>query len=241
MLHSGLCCTCGGGRLSAVEWLEHALGIRGKVLDGGNSVANMIIEAAYALGCRPIIMVGYDLAYTEAPAIQALSPSPWRPGRARLSRGRPRGSSLTGRRTTAALSLTEAKWMIEANWIERFAKDHPRLHLINTAENGLAIKNSDEDARLPRQRKNFAPSTGICLDAPPGYPGGRIGGYPPERLSKAIERMSHSFQKVQEIVRQMQEELAQADQEQARLARLLELGAQLENQLAFKHCLATCS
>ena len=229
----------GGDGYPLVEWLEHTLGMRGKIVDGGNSVANMIIETAYAFGCRSIMMVGYDLAYTDGARYTSLVSESMAAGESTAFQGETKGQLVDGTSYDGRPVLTEAKWMIEANWIERFAKDHPRLQLINTAQNGLAIKGLT-NMPFTEAVEKFCPSDrDIAAMLHLAIQEAEPAAYPMEKFSKAIERMSHSFQKVQQIVRQMSEELKKADNGAADSPQLLELGSQLEDQLAYKHCLAS--
>jgi hypothetical protein len=128
----------GGDGYPIVEWFEEKLGIDGPVLDGGNSVTNMILEIAHALGCDPIIMVGYDLAYSGGNLYsQHITESLSAKESTKFS-GSTRGELITGKGIRGPV-LTEAKWMIEAKWIEEFQKRHPECSIINTAMEGLFL------------------------------------------------------------------------------------------------------
>ena len=229
----------GGDGYSIVEWFEHALGMSGKILDGGNSVANMIIEVAHAFGCRTIMMVGYDLAYTGGARYTGLVSESMTSGETISFQGQTRGQLVDGRTYDGRPILTEAKWMTEANWIEKFAQLHPRLQLINTAQDGLAINGlthmtfAEAADTFCQEDHDIASALHLAIqEAEPAA-------YSMERFSKTIEKMSHSFQKVEEILHKMQEELVKVDAMiNTESPRLLELGAELEDQLAFKHCLA---
>ena len=229
----------GGDGYPIVEWFEHALGMRGKAVDGGNSVANMIIETAYAFGCRSIVMVGYDLAYTDGERYTSLVSESMASGESSAFHGETKGQLIDGTTYDGRPVLTEAKWMTEANWIEQFSKNHPRLHLVNTAQDGLAIKGLTRMPFTEAVEKFCASDRDVASELHLAIQEAERADYPLDRFSSAIEKMSQSFQKVQTIVRQMQEELMQVDKGEADSPRLLELGVQLEDQLAFKHCLAS--
>ena len=228
----------GGDGYSTVEWFEHALGMTGKALDGGSSVSNMIVEVAYALGCRPIIMAGYDLAYTGGARYTGLVSESLASEESITFQGLTRGQLVDGTTYDGRPVVTEAKWMTEANWIEQFSKKHPRLQLINTAQDGLAIKGLTRMSFAEAAEKVCSTSRDVASMVHLAIQEAEPAGYPLERLSKAVEKMSHSFQKVDEILRKMQEELAKVDANKADSPELLELGTDLEHQLAFKHCLA---
>lgn len=143
MFHQGpLLYLKGGDGYPLVEWFEKSLGVHGETLDGGDSVSNLLIELAYRLGCRPIIMVGYDLAYTGGARYTAKVSESLALKEKIAFTGETRGELVTGKTNRGADVQTEAKWMIEAHWIERFHRLHPRLQLINTAVDGLAIGNT---------------------------------------------------------------------------------------------------
>jgi hypothetical protein len=227
----------GGDGYSLVEWFEHALGMSGKTLDGGNSVSNMIIEVAHAFGCRPIMMVGYDLAYTGGARYTSLVSESMGSGESVAFQGQTRGQLVDGTTYDGRSVVTEAKWMVEANWIEEFANKHSRLQLINTAEDGLAINGltrmSFAEAAAKFCTTDHDVSSMLHLAIQEASPVS----YPPEKLARAIEKMSHSFQKVQEIIHKMQDELQKVDMTKSDSPELLELGNDLESQLAYKHCL----
>ncbi len=130
----------GGDGYNISDWFEKKLKIPGKIIGGGHSVANFIIEIAQSLGCSPIILVGYDLAFGKdleryAPGIEtsvetvnstaevnAEAPIVWK--------------NIDGKKIHTAW-----KWLLEAKWIEDFAKDTPRTKIINATQGGLGLKN----------------------------------------------------------------------------------------------------
>lgn len=123
----------GGDGYNISDWFEKKLKIPGEILGGGHSVSNFIIEIAHSLGCSPIILVGYDLAFgqkseryakgVEAGEHEALEDKPidWKD-----HKGNPIKSAW--------------KWVLEAKWIEDFAKEAPKCRLINATEGGLGMQ-----------------------------------------------------------------------------------------------------
>lgn len=122
----------GGDGYPLVEWFEHALGAFGPIMDGGHSVSNMLIEVAHFLGCRPIIMVGYDLAYTDGKRYSSFLSESLAHGESDRFSAPAQGEPVWGAGYEGQRVNTEAKWKTEAEWIENFHQKHPRLQLINT-------------------------------------------------------------------------------------------------------------
>jgi hypothetical protein len=121
-----------------VEWFEKELGVKGKIVEGGHSVSNLLIELAYSLGCRPIIMVGYDLAYSQG-ARYASSLSESLSTKEKLSfKGSREAIKAPGYQGKEV--VTEPKWVVEGRWIESFQSLYPRLQLIQTTEEGLFLE-----------------------------------------------------------------------------------------------------
>ncbi len=121
----------GGDGYSISDWFEKKCKIPGKIIGGGHSVANFIIEIAHMLGCSPIILVGYDLAYGKqlqlyAPGVEGHKTPQDAPVKWKDRNGNPIDTAW--------------KWLLEAKWIEDFANDHPRMKLINATEGGLGLK-----------------------------------------------------------------------------------------------------
>ncbi len=111
-------------------WFDKTLRIRGKEFEGGYSIANTSIALAHALGCNPIILVGFDLALTEdrhyAKGVEHDEEEPtivaWKD-----YQGKP--------------TKTLWKWVMEAEWISDFCEKHPSVQCINATEGGLWIPN----------------------------------------------------------------------------------------------------
>jgi len=121
----------GGDGYFISEWFEKKLKIAGKILGGGHNISNFMIEIAAALGCNPIILVGFDLSYTDGAAYaegvttekqeSIESPVEW--------------VDIHGKPIQ-----THWKWLHEALWITDFQKKHKRLRIINCTEGGIELK-----------------------------------------------------------------------------------------------------
>ncbi len=127
----------GGDGYNITDWVEEKLHIPGSIIGGGHSVANFIIEIAETLGCNPIILVGYDLAFgkqderyapgVESPALAAQADDEqilWK--------------DIDGNPIKSAW-----KWILEAKWIQDFAEERPKTTFINATGGGLGIEGLD--------------------------------------------------------------------------------------------------
>lgn len=124
------------------RWVEEELGfVGGEPLEAGHSVTHLCLNIARRLGCRPIILVGQDLAYSGgrlySDRVGALSSTRSvdlvqsshfyeRPIRMR---------SVWGEEIDTAW-----KWVVEARWIAQWAARHPEIALVNATEGGLGIE-----------------------------------------------------------------------------------------------------
>lgn len=127
----------GGDGYNIATYFEKKAKISGPVLGGGHSIANFGIEIAYALGCSPIILVGFDLAYGEqkqryAPGVEESHPSNIRQGID--------DESVVWKDSTGKSLHTAWKWILEGQWIEEFAKKHGKKRFINATQAGLGIQ-----------------------------------------------------------------------------------------------------
>lgn len=231
--HGPLLYLRGGDGYPLVEWFEEELSIHGKILDGGHSVSNMLIDLAHALGCRPIIMVGYDLAYTGGARYPSSLSESMASGESVAFKGETQGCLIDGKTYDGRPVVTEVKWMIEAQWLENFKQKHPRLRLINTAQDGLAIHglvnmscgealntycttDRDIDSRLHIALQEASPVPFVH-----------------KKVAKAILKLSESFQKSDEILQRMRGLLAEQTIKEDESPDLLEANSELEGEVAF--------
>ncbi len=124
-------------RLSS--WFEERLGMPEEPLDEGHNVVNLCTEIAYKMGCSPIIYVGMDLAFTE---VQTYAPG---------IATHPLWIELSQPYATQAQEVvlrpdiynewikTKWEWVAEAGWLGQFAKNHPKIQMINATEGGLGF------------------------------------------------------------------------------------------------------
>lgn len=129
----------GSGGYDISDYYEKALGIEDEFIDEGHNVINFLCEITTRLGCDPIIFVGLDLAFTDHKI---------------YAKGVVEKESFTAKNIPPEIMQravqkkdwqgnpiwTEWKWVGEALWISKFAKEHPANTFINCTEGGLAIK-----------------------------------------------------------------------------------------------------
>lgn len=129
----------GGDGYNISDYFERKAKISGKVLGGGHSIANFEIEIAHALGCSPIILVGFDLAYGAnlkryAPGVEENHPSNIR------AEAKGEQEVVEWKDHEGKPIQTAWKWVLEGKWIEEFAEKHKKRRIINATEGGLGIK-----------------------------------------------------------------------------------------------------
>lgn len=125
----------GSGGYDVAGWFERQLGIDESVeLSEGYNVINFCIEIAAALGCNPIILVGMDLGYTDGHTYaRGIVADTALPGQL--------PANLVLRKDIFGMPMyTEWKWIVEAQWIATFAKEHSRIQVINATEGGLGME-----------------------------------------------------------------------------------------------------
>lgn len=224
----------GGDGYPLVEWFEQTLGIHGKVLDGGHSVSNMLIDVAHALGCRPIIMVGYDLAYTGGARYASSLSESMASDESVDFTGETRGELLREASSDGREVLTEAKWMTEAKWIELFKERHPRLQLVNTAHGGLAIRGVAQMSFAEALERYCPPVHDIESRLHMALQEASPIAFSKEKLAKSVRTITKSFEKTGALLKKMVALLNEVDISKAEPPGLLEAGDELEKEIAFQ-------
>jgi len=224
----------GGDGYPIVEWFEKAVGVEGPILEGGHSVTNMILEIAHALGCDPIIMVGYDLAYSSGNVYSKhVTESLSDKESTQLSRKKKEGV-ITGKSPTGSVS-TEAKWIIEAQWIEKFQKEFPKSLIINTATEGLAIEGI---ATMPLKQAvetycqnplDVEALAHMAIEEAPSLPSSD------PKISDAMNEICSSLQKCQHLLESLSTHLDAGENQDS--PHVVQITFDLEEQEAFKHVL----
>jgi hypothetical protein len=223
----------GGDGYPLVEWFEKTLGIDGEVLDGGNSVSNLLIDVAAAFGGSPIIMVGYDLAYTKgARYAKSLSES-LEKGEKIKFKGETRGEMVAGSDYEGKEVLTEVKWVVEANWIEKFHEEKPEIPLFNTTKEGLCLK-SIPYKPLEEVLKSFC-SSSLDIDGKVhlAIQEASLTNVSNREIGDAFVTMSQSLARCKDVLHKLQE-LAEDDLFDEESVVASQLVNELESECAFE-------
>ncbi len=140
------------------RFIEQACGVSGRLIEGGHSVTNLLVEIAYSLGCRDITLLGMDLSYTGSSLYPKQVEHALAEGESRnLNVNNPRLILAEG--TDGESVQTESKWITEGEWISHFKRLHPRLRLFNSTPHGLKIQGLEtvslEDFAAPFQEHDL--------------------------------------------------------------------------------------
>lgn len=125
----------GGDGYYISEYFEKKLRVKGPVLGGGHSVANFMIDIAHFLGCSPLILVGFDFAYTDGKAYAK---------GATEGAGQVDDEKITVKDKQGNPVETHYKWIHEADWIGEFQKKRKRQKIINATSGGISIPHVKE-------------------------------------------------------------------------------------------------
>lgn len=129
----------GGYRLS--EWLEQELSVpESHHVDEGFNVINLSVSLALALGCRTIIFVGVDLAYTQGLSYSdKMFQHALREGPHDFQTKTATEELIERVDVHGNVILTLWKWVNESNWFTDIARKHPNVEFINATEGGIGF------------------------------------------------------------------------------------------------------
>ena len=226
----------GGDGYPIVDYFEKTLGVTGKTTDGGESVSNLLVELAVALGCNPVIMVGYDLAYTNGARYSKHVSESLQKGEKVSFEGVSRGEIVEGVSQNGSPITTEVKWVTEARWIEKFCQDYPNIKFLNTAEHGLKISGvqctslSDAVATYCPPTRDIEGLVHLTLQEASKMP------FPINTLARTIYQLSHSMEKIEQLLNEIIEHSKGLDipEEDPCVVELLQ---KVEQEEAFKEVL----
>jgi hypothetical protein len=236
-LHKGpLLYLRGGDGYPIVDLVEKSLGVTGKTLDGGDSVSNLLIELAVSLGCDPIIMVGYDLAYTNGARYAKNVSESLRHGEEVAFTGATRGQLVEGEAQDGTSVTTEVKWVTESKWIERFCNDYPHVHLINTAEHGLKISGPEVSSFADAVSKYCTPTRDIEGLVHLALQEGSKIPFSLPALSRAVFHLSKTMERATDLLQKI-EEIAKGCDDPEEHHEIVELTHTLEQEDAFRYVL----
>lgn len=140
-LHGPRLLLSGNSGYPVSEWIEQQLGLEDPVIQEGYNVLHFCMDLSRHLGCNPIIFVGMDLAYS---------------GLCSYASGVIEKTKMTESELTAQTNLNDNafqrkgvdgemvytlwKWVAEANYTAKYAKNHPEIQFINATEGGLGVE-----------------------------------------------------------------------------------------------------
>lgn len=107
------------------RWFTEQLGIEEPSIDAGWNVATFCISLAAMMGCNPIILIGVDLSL---PSGQSYAKG--------VSQTYPNEELVQ-----TDQGVTKKDFILAADWIAAFAKDHPEITLMNGASEAWKIEN----------------------------------------------------------------------------------------------------
>jgi hypothetical protein len=192
----------GGNGQPLIEWFDKALGISGKIIDGGHSVSNMIIEIAYHMGCSPILMVGYDLSYPAGkmyPSFfkEALS------SHERLTAKEERVGNCSAKSNSGSEVRTEDMWIVEATWIHQFVLDHPEMKIYNTSQSGMAIPSVPFESFHSLRERFLNQSHSVDARVQTAITNAEKIPFSMEKISKAFSVLAKSIKECESILQVM--------------------------------------
>lgn len=222
----------GGDGYGIAEYFERVGKISGTVLGGGHSVANFGIEIAYALGCSPIILVGFDLAYGAsleryAPGIEESHPSSKRAGL--------EDEVIDWKTADGRVVQTAWKWIQEGQWIEEFTKKHGKKRFINATSGGLGISGISQMSLAEVAEKYLARSYDVDALVHQAVQETTVCQLPYKRLlqkmAKMYDSLSHCITALDAILRYVSD--AQLEVAIEEVPEVLLLQEQLHKEAAF--------
>lgn len=150
----------GSGGYDIASWMEEQWGFPPQEpLDEGHNIVNFLLSIAHALGCRPLILVGVDLALTHGQYYAKEVADNLHLTNNSMEIDPHAAGELIWRHDKKGRPIqTLWKWQIEADWISRFAKEHPDTTVLNASPEGLALKNIENVSLLPTLRQYTPPS-----------------------------------------------------------------------------------
>lgn len=131
LIHGPRLYLSGSGGYDTAGYFEECLGIESDDLDEGHNVVNLCTSIAHAMGCNPIIFVGMDLGYTGM--------KPYASGVDQHAAVQ--DDTIIRTDVHGKPFHTLWKWVIEADWLGEFAKNHSDTTFINATDAGLGFKN----------------------------------------------------------------------------------------------------
>lgn len=126
-------------------WFDEELEVECEYLPhSGVSSTNFSMQIAKMLGCDPIILVGVDLAYTDASRYPSIiSAHPTDPQSSKEEISSQAVVPVMGVSNEGKEIVTKIEWFEEAKTMARFAKEPGQVKVINCSKVGLKIQGID--------------------------------------------------------------------------------------------------
>lgn len=185
----------GGVAFQIGVWFDNAFGLPSyDAVGSGVSTSNFGAGVAHALHNHPIVLVGMDMAYTEAsryaPGVTA-HPTDNREQHQAISKISE--NAIPGIDVNGASVMTRWDWVVEADVYTQFVRHYPEAALINATEGGLRILEVPH-LTLEEVAKNYL-TTSFDI---PGWVHAEI---------EASYALTPSFEKVGDVLRQWKKSL----------------------------------
>jgi hypothetical protein len=114
------------------RWFEEQLNLPSLQLEGGYNVVHTTLEIARLLGCNPIIFTGLDLCYNPGEHYsEGVERSPLFP---QVDKKSHLGETIAVKNRKGEERLSHWPWIAEAQWVDRYAREHPDLKILNASE-----------------------------------------------------------------------------------------------------------
>lgn len=234
----------GSGGYDIAPWMEQQLGLPfQEPLDEGHNIVNFLLSIAHALGCSPLILVGVDLALTHGQYYAKEVADNLHLTTNSIEIDPHAAEELIERHDTKGHPIqTLWKWQIEADWISRFAKEHPDTIVLNASKEGLALKNIQNTCLLTALHEYPPPSRSfpeqiqklLSQQSRIAITNKKIGdvlGILKESLLRCENLLTHLLQEYGQITTWVEQDLPYPDSLETPSTRLL--SAELEQEPAF--------
>lgn len=205
--HSPLLFLHGLGLHELEQSVERELGlVGGEPFEPGHSATHLCLNIARALGCRPIILVGQDLAYSEG---KSYADSVGAPISAETNHYYER--PVVARSVWGQEVKTAWKWIVEERWMAKWAQRHPECRLVNATEGGLGIEGIAH-MTLREARALLGKSYPLDARVDAEVQSSKIRGVTREQIAQVVRPFAESLDRSLPIVANLVEELARMEE-----------------------------
>lgn len=125
MIHAPEILVSDSGGYLLERWLHEELDLGNTPENIGWTVTTFLAKLAVDMGCNPIIFVGMDLSYDQAP---------YSPGGPKNKEADVRMQNFKGDSV-----WTQKDWIVAAHWVKKFAKENTNTEFFNVTDMGLDL------------------------------------------------------------------------------------------------------